>query len=80
MRAKNKGSSIRSILETLPLEKYDFDKVNEGTRFHDDYKKVSIVPKDEDKEEDLIVESLPNGSRFHYIDSLLDVELLNEGM
>lgn len=70
IRDKKENQISKMIEPEVPLEKYDFDKINEGTRFHDDYKKVTFVPKEEDKEEDLIVEALPNEERVHYIDTL----------
>ena len=59
----------------IPLEGYDFAKMSEGVRFFDDHKALKYVPKDEEKEEDLIVDSIPNEDIPHFVDTLEGLKL-----
>lgn len=59
----------------IPLEGYDFAKMSEGVRFFDDHKGLKYVPKDEEKEEDLIVDSIPNEDIPHFVDTLEGLNL-----
>ena len=44
--------------------------MNEGARFYDDFKSSKYVLKDEEKEEDLIISSIPNPKLPTFTDTL----------
>jgi len=49
-------------------------------RFYDNNKKVNIVLKDEDKEDDIIAEELPNSHKEEIFDSFEKVRIMAERM
>ena len=71
-KAKAKITSEKEEIRyhDIPLESYDNAKLNEGARFYDDFKSSKYVLKDEEKEQDLIVDSIPNPRLPSFIDTL----------
>ena len=47
----------------------------EGRRFFDDHKKSTFVPKEEDREEDLIIDSIASQPFLHFVDTLQGLNL-----
>lgn len=69
----------QEVLEFHP-KNLDVIKCDDGVRFYDDSKKVNIVLKEEDKEDDIIAEELPNITKEEIFDNFDKVQIMAERM